>query len=145
MDRKKKAIEYFRGNYSCSQSVLLAYSDLVGIDEDKAKAIASGFGGGIAQTKKTCGALTGAIMLIGLEKFNDNNISNSKELTYRIAQEVLEKFKRKNKSTDCIDLVNNESHKNTIMDERGKILYKECEKYISDVCEILDEYLIKNK
>ncbi|MBN2571304.1 MAG: C_GCAxxG_C_C family protein [Ignavibacteriales bacterium] len=138
MNRKEKAIEYFRGSYNCAQSVILAYSDLVGISEINAKSIAAGFGGGIAQTKKTCGAITGAIMVIGLKYFNENKISESKEKTYKISQKFMEEFMKKHKSTDCEEL---SDEKLNIVGEDGKIIYKDCERYILDVCKILEKYL----
>lgn len=139
MSRSEKAIENFRGKYNCSQSVLLSYSDLLGINEEISQAVASGFGGGIAQNKKMCGALTGAIMVIGLRYFDSNDIQSSKEKVYRISNELLKEFMDKNHSLDCKDLYDENKIK-VLKESNNKILYPECEKYISEVCDILDKY-----
>ena len=64
--RKQKAIELFKQGYNCTQAILLAYCDLVDLDEKTAFKISTGFGGGIAKLGKTCGAINAAVMLISL-------------------------------------------------------------------------------
>lgn len=53
------------GAMSCAQALATAYADLVGLREQQAKDLASGFGLGMGK-KQTCGALTVALMLSGL-------------------------------------------------------------------------------
>ena len=49
---------------NCAQSVLTAFSDELGLDRNTALRLARGFGGGMGRTGKTCGAVTGAYMVI---------------------------------------------------------------------------------
>ena len=65
MNRYELALDYFRKNYNCCQSTLLAFSDVIGLDEQKALDIAGGYGSG-AGTGELCGAINGAIMALGL-------------------------------------------------------------------------------
>ena len=55
------------GAMSCAQALATTYADLVGLREEQAKALASGFGLGMGR-KQTCGALTVALMLNGLAR-----------------------------------------------------------------------------
>jgi len=61
-----KALSLFDEGYACSQSILLAFSDRFGIDEEKAKLISSTFGGGMGRLRQKCGAVTGGFMVLGL-------------------------------------------------------------------------------
>jgi len=61
-----KVIEAFREDKNCSQAVLLGFADRFSIREEHALSIASGFGAGMGRLQKTCGAVSGAYMVIGL-------------------------------------------------------------------------------
>lgn len=61
MDKVAKAVEYMNGPYSCSQSVLCAFSDDAGISHDEAKKIAAPFSAGRAVK---CGALYAGEMVL---------------------------------------------------------------------------------
>ncbi|MCW4055801.1 MAG: C-GCAxxG-C-C family protein, partial [Candidatus Bathyarchaeota archaeon] len=62
-----KAAIYFRGGYNCAQSVLLAMQEHYGTKSDVIPKIASAFGGGVGRCGSVCGALTGAVMTIGMK------------------------------------------------------------------------------
>ena len=64
-ERIQKAIGFFENGYNCSQSVLMAYADLYGIDQETATKIASSFGGGMGRLREVCGAVTGMFMVLG--------------------------------------------------------------------------------
>lgn len=65
MKKAQSAIEHFK-TMNCAQSVLLSYADELNLDEITTIKIASGFGGGMAMAE-TCGAVTGAYMVLGLK------------------------------------------------------------------------------
>lgn len=62
--RRSRAL--FENGYCCSESVLFALAEHTGHDPETLVALASGFCGGIAGTRRTCGAVSGAIMGLGL-------------------------------------------------------------------------------
>ncbi|MGC9344331.1 MAG: C-GCAxxG-C-C family protein, partial [Bacteroidales bacterium] len=102
MTRKDIAVNHFRKGRNCAQSVLLSFSDDLELDPVTAIEIASGFGGGMGRLQKTCGALTGSFMVIGLH--NSRNISDEherKEATNRLIQELEEDFSRDFGYSDC--------------------------------------------
>ena len=61
-----RAEALFREGFSCSQAVLMAFAPGLGMDERQAALVSSAFGGGMARHGWTCGALTGALMAVGL-------------------------------------------------------------------------------
>ena len=63
-NKKEKAMNLFENGCNCSQAVLLAFAEDFGLDEEKAAALAVPFGGGMSKQGKTCGCLSGALMVI---------------------------------------------------------------------------------
>ena len=53
------------GRMSCAQTLAVAYSDLVGMEQDRALQLTEGFGSGMGK-RQTCGAVTVMLMLAGL-------------------------------------------------------------------------------
>ena len=62
MSRRETAVRLFKEGYSCSQAVLLAFSDRIGISEEQAALVSSSFGAGIGKLRETCGAVSGMLM-----------------------------------------------------------------------------------
>ena len=48
----KKACEYFKDGYNCAQSVLLAFSDIIGFDKETSLKLSSSFGGGMGRLRE---------------------------------------------------------------------------------------------
>ena len=65
------AVSTFAANYSCAQSVLSAFANQFGLPVQTALKLASPFGGGIARRGETCGAVTGALLVLGLARGAD--------------------------------------------------------------------------
>ena len=65
--RVDQAVDNFMQGYGCCQSVVAAFADLYGLDETMAKRIAAGFGGGVGRMRMMCGAVSGIVMLVGLD------------------------------------------------------------------------------
>jgi len=79
----------FKPGLNCAQSVLTAFSDDFDVEPAAAARIAAGFGGGIGHLQKTCGAVTGAVMVLGLRCYDANDSSASKTLTYDKVREFI--------------------------------------------------------
>lgn len=103
-DRKKRARQNHEKGYNCAQSVLCAYSDVLGIDEEILFRVAEGFGGGMGMLG-TCGAVTGMFMAAGLAKSSgDLTACNSKPETMKVIRQLREAFETKNHSLVCREL-----------------------------------------
>lgn len=136
MDKIDKVSEYYSLGYNCSQSIVAAYSDELDISEEDALKIAAGFSAGIGEGE-LCGALIGAIMVLGL-KYGD--ISNEIPLEDMIS-ELKKRFKEKNKSFLCRDLLGHDISKES---EYQKIMEKDlfeklCPKIVDSAVIILED------
>lgn len=98
----ERAAKYFKEGYNCSQSVLKAGAETLGlrIPSDIIKAT-TGFSGGIGYSGCVCGALTGAVMLIGLARATMDAGRNKKNK--RVAKEsaLFYRWFERNFSSPC--------------------------------------------
>jgi C_GCAxxG_C_C family probable redox protein len=144
MENTEKALEYFSKNHSCSQSILCAFAPQLGLDYDLAFKISSALGGGMARQGKTCGAVSGALMVIGLKFRNSSPIDeDNRNLTYEKAQQFLTKFIELNGSQMCKDLVGYDISTDEGIqeaDEKG-IFEQKCPNFVKTSAEILNSLL----
>jgi C_GCAxxG_C_C family probable redox protein len=147
MSRNQKAISFFREGYNCAQSVILSYSDILNADERTLSDIASGFGGGMGKLQKTCGALTGSFMVIGL--YNSKKIQNKEDRkmhTTRLVQQLEHDFSSMFGFSDCSLLtgVNLNEPEGQEEFKLAEVNEKVCEKAISACISWLEKNLLKN-
>lgn len=149
MTRSEKAVAYFKEGYNCCQSVVLAFSDLVNINEEELLKIASGFGGGLGRLRETCGAVSGMIIIAGLlYGYDVPDTDLLKKELYRTIQELGLPFEEKNGSLTCRDLLKlEEKHSNYIPSKRTKDFYdnRPCANLIFSAAEILEKYIENGK
>lgn len=101
-DPAARAEALFVEGYACSQAVLLAFAPRLGISDDIAAGVASAFGGGMARNGWTCGALTGALMAIGLYAGNRTADGGArKEDAYARVNALLGRFVEEHGATEC--------------------------------------------
>ena len=106
MSSAAQAVELFRQGCCCSQAVLAAYAKSLGMDEGNALKVATGFCAGIGGTADTCGAVTGAIMVIGLKHASPiRGDRRQRPQTLAAVREFLREFKARNGSIICRDLL----------------------------------------
>lgn len=101
-----RAEKEFESGFSCSQAVLAAFSQSLGMERDTALKIAQPFGGGMAQRGETCGAVTGAYMVLGL-KYGRTRAEDAqaRDKTYALMREFIERFTAAHGSLQCRDLL----------------------------------------
>ena len=92
MNHVDKAEKYFRNHFNCSQAVFATYATELDLDEEVALKIATQFGGG-ARKGEMCGAVSGALMVLGL-KYGHCHAENreEKERAYQIAEDFMNRF-----------------------------------------------------
>lgn len=105
LNKSDQAVECFNAKFSCSQAVFSVYAVELGMDIETALKVAGAFGGGIARSGEFCGAVTGALMAIGL-KYGKTKAEDevAKEKTYLFSQEFIEEFKSRNGTVICKEL-----------------------------------------
>ena len=144
LTRADDAVAAFRDGFSCSQATCLAFAEDFGIDRETALKLSCAFGGGMAHTSKTCGAVTGALMVIGM-KYGRTKADDvaAKEKTYEVTKAFMKEFNRRNHSLDCTTLIGHDlsdSIEYAIAKEKGLFRTK-CDKFVQDAAEILEDLL----
>jgi C_GCAxxG_C_C family probable redox protein len=136
-----EAVACFNGGFNCSQAILSVYCKEFGLDEKTALQISCGFGAGMGRLQETCGAVTGAFLLIGLRhgKFTKED-EPAKEKTYTLVREFARLFEMRNKTTNCrkllgIDLITGDKQ---VAAQRVKTI---CPKMVQDAAEIIEQIL----
>ena len=105
-ERVGRAVENFMAGYGCCQSVVTAFADLYGLDNLMAKRIAAGFGGGVGRMRMMCGAVSGIVMLVGLDcGQTEGNDREGKSACYKVVQELLAQSKEDNGSLICAEIL----------------------------------------
>jgi len=99
----ERALSCFGQNFNCSQAVFSAFAPLYGIDEKTALKLASPFGGGFARQGHVCGAVTGALLAIGLARGTEGPAGKGD--IYRLGQEFLHRFETEHGSLLCRTLI----------------------------------------
>ena len=101
--------------YGCCQSVLCAFSDLYGLDEEMALKVGAGFGGGVGRLRMMCGAVSGLVVLAGLDcGETDGSNREGKSACYKVVQDLLEQFKQANGSIICAEILGLQGHEKAV-------------------------------
>lgn len=143
MNRADRAIELFNSYFNCSQAVFTAFETEYGNSEELALKLATSFGGG-ARSGEMCGAVSGALMVLGLRYGHfiaENN--EQKQKAYSLGQEFVMRFKEVNNSIVCRDLLGYDLSKEDefeIIASKG--LFKTiCPNMVRDAVNILEQML----
>lgn len=143
MSKTDKSLELFSNNFNCSQAVLTAFAPDFGLDEKLALKLGTSFGGG-ARNGEICGAVSGALMVLGLKYGHfDAADSEQKSKAYAIAVEYTKRFREANGSIVCRDLLGYDLSKPDEMaciKEKG-LFGDVCPKAIQSAVEILEGVL----
>lgn len=147
MNRKQLAVDYFKVGYNCSQSVVLAFKDILKIDPLELCKIASPFGGGISRMRETCGAVTGMVLVVGnLLGYDTPETGVKKHVLYQNTQEILHIFEEKYGSLTCRRLLNLKvNHDDPKPSKRDHSFFESrpCCELIGGAAEILEIFLTK--
>ena len=143
MGNADKAAATFKEGFSCSQAVLGTYCEQFGLDKEQVYKISNGFGGGM-HLDQTCGAVTGAFMVIGL-KYGRTRADDveAKMKTAAMVVEFAKRFKARHGSIGCTELLGCDiSTPEGLEEAKKKDLFKlACPQYVISAAEILDEML----
>lgn len=149
MDKhKEQAKSYFMEGYNCAQSVLLAFSDELGLDRETAARLASSFGGGMGRMREVCGAVSGMFLAAGLfYGYSDPKDKGGKQQQYELVQQLAHSFSQKNGSIICRELLATPNLSDTpVPSERTPEYYRKrpCAELVADAAEILSELIRRN-
>jgi C_GCAxxG_C_C family probable redox protein len=143
-DPVERSVVLFDQDYSCSQSLLLAYAPRLGIDASMAARIAAPFAGGMGRLGWTCGAVSGALMVIGLQFDHDSPYDEeAKQQLYRRVREFITRFKERYGTILCRELVGHDISTPEGLDRaRAEGVFDDrCPNFVRDAAEIVGEIL----
>lgn len=137
----KTAQDRFDQKFNCSQAVFSAFAPQLGIEDEIALKLSSPFGGGAAHQGHVCGAVTGVLMVLGAQK--GNATPETKEETYRMAEEYIKRFQELHGSILCRELIGHDISKPGEMEKaRDKGVFKNtCPGLVKDAAELVSEFL----
>jgi len=148
-EKQLMAVETFKNRYNCSQSVLSVFAEELNLKKDTALKLASPFGSGIAYLQETCGAVTGALMAIGLKYGKGENGTDEDKLNaYKLSGHFLIEFKRLHGTVCCRELLDGLNM--STPEGMARIMELDyfrirCANYVKDAIGIVENILIENQ
>ena len=144
-NKSEEAVKYFNSGYNCCQSVVLAFTEDVGLGNTTAARLANGFGGGLSWTDNMCGTAYAIALLISLKNGKELPDEADKQLkTFMLTKQAIEEFKDafegKNKCTELL------GYNLSIPEQMSKAVdedtfHKVCNNYVAKAAEIAEKYL----
>jgi C_GCAxxG_C_C family probable redox protein len=144
----EKAVNHFKQGYNCAQSVLLAMQEYYGIPENELiPKVATPFGGGIGKLGSLCGALTGAVIAIGLTHGTNTTNLKKKEKSYKLAQKLYEQFAETCGSPFCRELIRYDLTKPEELEIMRKLNVRDrkCSHFVRKAVELLIGLEVQDK
>lgn len=148
MKRSEEALEYYSKGFNCAQSVIVSFADILNVNKETALRMASGFGGGMGRMQQTCGAVTGAFMVIGFLRGNyKTEDDEANEIINHLIQEFSHKFAESHGSINCKVLINYDlnTEKGREQANKADVFNKKCSNFVKLAVELLEETLLKNE
>ena len=140
---KEESKNLFMQGIDCSQVVTGAFAEKMGMTEEQARKVSSCFGGGM-MCGETCGAVTGALMVIGMVYGHSREGDQSqKEIMAAKTGEFKKLFGEKYSSCICRELLGHDISKPGEMEkvlEKG-LMFDFCPRVVEDTIDILEKIL----
>jgi len=133
---------------NCSQKVLGHYAEQYGLSKDLAIKLATGLGGGMGRMAGTCGAVSGAYLVLGLEYGpSDNQSFDAKDITYTKVREFHQYFSEKHGSCTCHKLLGCDisTPEGYAVAKKNNIMGQKCPIFIEEAINIVEKVLNNDK
>ena len=127
METRKHLAAERKKTCNCAQAVIATYADLAGIDEEMAMSLGNAFGSGMGNMEGTCGALTGAAIVLGL-------VTRDKIASRKTMIKIMNGFQARNGATQCKLLKGMGT---------GRVL-RSCEGCVADASELLEQQIFQD-
>jgi C_GCAxxG_C_C family probable redox protein len=144
MTKSAQTLASFKDGFTCSSAVFSSFSEELGLDSETAKKISCGFGAGISKTGNICGAVSGAIMVIGLKygKTKEGDDAAT-EKTRALVRKFIQEFTEHHGSVNCTELLgynlSNPAEYEKARD--SKLFVTKCPELVGDAAAILEKIL----
>ncbi|MFG6393005.1 MAG: C-GCAxxG-C-C family protein [Lachnospiraceae bacterium] len=150
INRREAAMENFLKGYNCTQSVLLAFEDLLPMENRKEIiCMASSFGGGMGRLREVCGSVSGMFLVAGLlYGYEGPETGQKKTELYTRIQELAHRFEEQNGSIVCRELLGLDvKREKPVPEARTDEYYKKrpCKELIGMAAGILEDFINGNQ
>jgi C_GCAxxG_C_C family probable redox protein len=144
LDKGEQSAEYMRGGSNCAQSIVKAFAAELSVEEPAALKMATAFGGGFGRCGHVCGALSGAMIVLGARLgHSDGSDAAARDRTYAAAQSLLDGFRKEHGSVLCRELtgfVLRDPEALKSAREQG-VFTERCPAFLKTTARIVDEIL----
>jgi len=143
-DLVERAVALFEQDYACSQALLMACTSDGEMGRSTAFRIAAPFAAGMGRLGGTCGAVVGALMVLGLKDGPDSvDDEEAKEQLYRRSREFLASFEERHGTILCRELLGHDiSTPDGLERARASRVFEErCPGFVRDAAEIMGDIL----
>ncbi|MBP1676974.1 MAG: GCAxxG family protein [Bacteroidetes bacterium] len=141
------AVQTFASSYNCSQSVFSVFAPDFGISRDLSLRLAGPLGAGIARRQETCGAVTGALLALGLKYGKgENGTDEDKKRAFAVAQDFIQDFEAQFGSIVCLHLLDNncmDTEEGAAAINKEDMFRTRCTKYVKFAVEKTEELLLR--
>ena len=147
MDHSYRAAELFLNGSNCAQAIVVAFSDVTGVDEKIVAKLSSSFGGGMGRLREVCGAVSGMLMVAGLLYGYDDPGEGDchKKEHYQRVQQLAGKFREEVGSIVCREILKNPpSDPNPSPRTAAYYKTRPCARMVMTAARILDEYIAEH-
>ena len=146
MDHSTLAAEMFYKGYNCSQAVVTAFHEELGLTESEAARLASSFGGGMGRMREVCGAFSGAMQVLGyLYGYDTPGDDGSKKVLYQRVQALAERFRAETGSLICREILKNPpSDPNPTPRTAEFYKTRPCARMVMTAAGLLEDFLSEN-
>jgi C_GCAxxG_C_C family probable redox protein len=142
------AATLFAEGFNCAQSVFASHARQFDLESETALKLSSAFGAGMGRKGEVCGAVTGALMVIGLACGPSlASDKETKERTYQLTSRFIDEFVKKNSSSLCRELLGFRiDHPEELEKARqAGVFASVCPRVVKEASEILDQLLAEEK
>jgi len=142
MNKVERTADLFASGLSCSQAMLTVFGEPYGLDAETAAKLGRPLGGGIGHLAKSCGALTAAVLVLGMAEDRQEE-GEARKASYACVQDLFRRFAALHGTTECkellgIDMSTEEGWKKI---QEEKLVRKVCPPYVRDAASILEKLL----
>lgn len=147
VNKPEQAAQLFRGGLHCSQAILTVFGASCGVDRELAKRLGRPLGGGLCRMGKLCGAVSGALLVLGLAQNDAEDEAQARNALALEGRELAGRFAERYGSILCRELLqadmSTEAGARKIKEE--ELIMRYCPAFVQGAAEMLDDVLGRTK
>ena len=145
--RIDEVVDLFDERYACGEAILMAFGPSFGLDRELCQRLALPLAGGMGHLAKTCGAVTGAMLVLGLH----STATLPDEMEPRVqtlgaVQQLVAEFTKRHGTMECATLlgVDISTEEGYAAFANSDLINTHCGCYVKEIAEMLEQILVKS-